>query len=404
MTPHGAGVTSGGSDPQRPVHSSRALSAVRELASRACGRSQEIAQARALPADLVEDLRSTGILSMALPKELGGEEADPVEVLLAVEALATADGSLGWCAGIAVGTTPLGAYLPEQGARQVFPRPDVFAGGSFNSRDALARRVQGGFRVSGRWAFGSGNQHSAWMNGACVVVDETGRPEVAEGESPVAKIVFLPRSLLTIHDTWHVSGLEGTGSNDFSAEDVFVPAECTTSLGSTPWPKGALWRMPLLPLVFTPLAAVPLGIARAAIDELVRLADDKTPYRSSRRLAERDVAQSMVARAEAAVRSGRHFLLDAMAELRDAAYAGEVITMHQRAVLRLACVNAARAAVEATDLCYQAAGSTSLFTPNRLNRLWRDVHAAGQHVVLAYTGYETVGRVLFGLEADTPLL
>lgn len=387
-----------------PADESPVLAAVRRLAGRAGERSEEIAASRSLPADIVEELRATGILAMALPRELGGAEADPVDVLLAVEALSVADGSLGWCAAVALATAPVAAFLPEEGARQVFSRPDVFVGGSLNPREARARPAHGGLRVSGRWGFGSGSGHSAWMCGACVVVDDEGQPQLSEAGTPVVRLAFFPRSDLTIHDTWHVSGLEGTGSQDYSVDDVLVPAERTMAFDFVPWPAGDLWRIPPLSLLFGPLAAVPLGIARAAVDELVDLASAKTPYRSARRLADRDVIQAMVARAEAAVRSARHFLLGAMAELRDAARREEGATLHQRAVLRLACVNASRAAVEAVDLCYEAGGTTSLFTANRLNRLWRDVHAARQHVVLAHSGWETVGRVLLGLEPDTPLL
>ncbi len=380
------------------------LAAVGRLAARVGDRSDEIAAARALPADVVEELRASGILALTLPKELGGEEADPLLTFRAVEALSAADGSLGWCAAVAVGTGPLAAYLPEEGARAVFARPDVFVGGSLNPKEARGRPVDGGLRLSGRWGFGSGVQHSEWMCGAYVVVDDQGRPLANDTGAPVVRLAFFPRAEVTVHDTWHVSGLEGTGSHDYSVDDVLVPAERTMGFDLVPWPAGDLWRVPALALVFGPFAAVPLGLARAAVDELVGLATVKTPYRSTRRLADRDVAQSMVARAEALVRSARHFLLGEMTDLFEAARHGEGATLRQRAIFRLACVHASRAAVEAVDLCYDAAGTTSIFAANRLNRLWRDAHAASQHVVLSYTGWETVGRVLLGLEPDTPLI
>ncbi len=380
------------------------LTAVRQLASRLGERSDEIAAARALPPDLVEELRATGIPAMFLPEELGGQEADPLEVMEAVEALSVADGSVGWCAAVTIGTAPLAAFLPEAGARQIFDRPDRLVGGSLNPREARGRQVGDGFRVTGRWGFGSGSQHSDWMGGGFVVVGDDGQPRLTETGAPAVRLGFFPRSDVTIHDTWHVSGLEGTGSHDYSVEDALVPGEQAMAFDFVPWPAGELWQIPAISLVFAPLAAVPLGIARAAVDGLVELAQAKTPYRSGRRLAERDVVQTMVAKAEATVRAARHFLFDAMAELCAAARRQEGVTLHQRAIVRLACVHASQAAADAVDLCYQGAGTTSLFTANRLNRLWRDVHAATQHVVLAYTGYETVGRVLVGLEPDTPLV
>ena len=362
------------------------LAAVRRLAGQLGDRSEEIATGRALPPDLVEALRGTGIAAMMLPKELGGEEADPLEVVEAIEALSVADGSVGWCAAVAVGTAPLAAFLPEAGARQIFDRPGRFIGGSLNPREARGRPRNGGFEVTGRWGFGSGSQHSDWMCGAFLVVDDGGQPQLSDAGSPIVRLGFFPRSAITIHDTWHVSGLEGTGSHDYSVEHTFAPDECTMGFDFVPWPAGDLWRVPAISLVFGPLAAVPLGIARAAVDELVRL------------------AQAMAARAEATVRAARLFLFDALAEVCAAAQREEGANLGQRAIVRLACVHATQAAARAVDLCYEAAGTTSLFTANRLNRLWRDAHAATQHVVLAYTGYETVGRVLFGLEPDTPLI
>ncbi len=149
---------------------------------------------------------------------------------------------------------------------------------------------------------------------------------------------------------------------------------------------------------------MPLGIARAAIAELVELARVKTPYRSSRTLAERDVVQAMVAEAEAVTRSARAFLLETLDEMWLAARRGEEADLKQRALARLAALNASRAGCRAVDLCYEAAGTTSIHTASPLRRHFADVHTASQHVVLAFTGWETVGRVLFGLEPDTPLL
>lgn len=379
------------------------LAVARRLAPSIRAASPAIESSGRLPSDLLDDLRASGMFAMWLPSELGGTEMPPNDVIDVVETLAGADGSTGWCVAVAVGTGALAAYLPEAGAREIFSTPTTVMGGSFNPA-GRARVDDSSLRVSGRWGFGSGSRHADWLCGGCVVVDETGSPVVGDGGRPDARLVAFPAGDATIVDTWHVLGLEGTGSHDFEVTDLEIPLDHSMTFAFEPWPSGSLWRMPPMALFFSPMAAVPLGIARAAIDELVRLAGEKTPYRSSRSLADRDVVQSMVAQAEAAVRSARAFLREALGEAHGCAERGDGITLRQRALVRLAVINASRAGVRAVDLCFEAAGSTALFVSNPMQRYFRDVHTAGQHVVLAFSGLETVGRVLLGLEPDTPLL
>ena len=379
------------------------LGAARALSGRIRELAPAVEAARTLPIDLVDDLRRAGVFGMWLPRELGGAEASPDEVVRVVEVLSEADGSTGWCAAVAVGTGALAAFVPEDGARDMYRTGHEVTAGSFAPR-GRAEAVDGGFRVTGRWSFGSGSLHADWLSGACVLVDGAGAPVTLDDGRPDARLMLFPAADVTVADTWDVSGLRGTGSHDYQVEGVFVPACRTTPFAFQPWPVGPLWRMPPMSLFFAPLAAVPLGIARAAIGELVALAGEKTPYRSARRLAERDVVQAMVAEAEAAVRSARAFLLEALEEVWVATQLGEEVSLRQRAVVRLAVLNASRAGCRAVDLCYEAGGATSIQATSPLQRQFRDVHAASQHVVLAFSGWETVGRVLLGLEPDTPLL
>lgn len=374
------------------------LAAARRMAGALAARSAEIEAAGRLPDDLVAAFRASGIPALWLPAELGGAEAAPAVVVDAIATLSAADGSTGWCAAVAVGTNAVAAYLPEAGAREIFASPTTLAAGSFNAAGRATIDSDGNLCLTGRWGFGSGGSHSDWLSGACLLVDGDGQP-LTDGEGrPQARLAFFPVSDTTIHDTWHTVGLRATASHDYEVEALAIPADHTMAFAFAPWPAGAMWRVPPMPLFFAPLAAVALGIARGAIDDLVELAAVKTPYRSNRRLAERDVVQSMVARAEALTRSARAFLVESL-EALDAGAA-----LHDRAIARLAVVNAASSAAAAVDLCFEAAGSTALFDDHPLQRRHRDVHAVGQHVVLAFPGLETVGRVLFGLEPDTPLV
>ena len=377
---------------------SPALDAARRMAGPLAARSAEMEAGGRLPDDVVTDLRASGIAAMWLPTELGGAEAPPAEVVDAIAILSAADGSTGWCAAVALSTNALAAFLPEAGAREIFSSPSTLTAGSFNAAGRATVDGDGNLRLSGRWGFGSGGSHSDWLSGACLLVDDHGDPLTDDEGRPQGRLAFFPVRETTIHDTWHASGLRATASHDYEVRELDVPVAHTLPFAFTAWPAGAMWRIPPMPLFFAPAAAVALGIARGAVDDLVELAATKTPYRSTRRLAERDVVQSMVARADAAARSARAFLLDTLGGL------GPDTTLEERGVARLACVNAASAAATAVDLCFQAAGTTALFESHPLQRRHRDVHALGQHVVLAFPGYETVGRVMFGLEPDTPLV
>jgi len=368
-------------------------------------RAPAIEAAGRLPDDVVDGLRASGLGGAFLPAELGGSEMPPHEVAPLLEALAAADGSTGWCAAVSVGNTVLVAYLPEEGARGIVSHPAVLTGGSFNPAGrGVALPGGAGWRVTGRWGFGSGILHADWMSGTFVVVDEAGEPVLTPEGRPDARLVWFPAADATVHETWDAMGLAGTGSHDYSVDALDVPAPRTMPFAFTPWPAGTFWRMPAMSIVLGPFAAVPLGIARGAIDEVVTLAATKTPYRSTRRLAERDVAQAAIARAEAAVASASAFLHATLFDQWETVGRGDEVTMRQRAQARLAVVNAATAARQAVDLCFQAAGSTAVFADHPLQRQFRDAHTAGQHVVLAASGYETVGRVMFGLDPDTALI
>jgi alkylation response protein AidB-like acyl-CoA dehydrogenase/SAM-dependent methyltransferase len=379
-----------------PVRAGRVAATVR-------GQAAGIEAAGRLPDALVSAMREGGLFDMWRPKELGGAELGPEEALAAIETVAAGDGSTAWCLAVSVGTGALAAYLPEVGAREIFGKGPTITAGSFNPAGRATLEADS-LRVSGRWAFGSGSRHCDWLCGGALVVDASGEPVVLDDGRPDARLAFFPVDRATIHDTWHVTGLRATGSHDYEVEALDVPLAHTMPFAFRPWAAGDLWRMPPMSIFFAPMAAVSLGIARAAIDELVALAADKTPYRSSRRLAERDVVQAMVARAEARVGSAGAFLREQIGVVWDCARRGDEATLRQRAMVRLAIVHASQSAMEAVDLCFEAAGATALYVTSPLQRQFRDVHAAGQHVVLAFSGLETVGRVLLGLDPDTSLL
>jgi indole-3-acetate monooxygenase len=224
-------------------------------------------------------------------------------------------------------------------------------------------------------------------------LDSTGKP--------VTRLMLFPVKACEIDDTWHVGGLRGTGSHDFAVKDLFVPAELSVMAfaGNASQP-GNLFKFPFS-LFAVLIAAVPLGIARGAISALLDLAKAKKPTGSASLLSERPSAQIAVARAEALLCSGRAFLFEALREMgHEIAVSGEA-GVKCRATLRLACTQAAINARQAVDLMFETGGATSVYTSSSLERCFRDVHVAMQHIAVSSTSLELSGRVLLGLDPGT---
>jgi alkylation response protein AidB-like acyl-CoA dehydrogenase len=371
------------------------IEAVRALVPRIVAAADDIEAGRRLPGGLVSALVDAGVFRLCVPRALGGVEAHPGVLVDVIETLAAADGSTGWCAAIGATSGVVSAYLPEGAARAIYGEPRVVTGGVF-APCGTAVPEGGGYRVSGRWPFASGSEHCAWLMGGCLVRD---------GGPPRARLMLFPAAEARILDTWTVAGLRGTGSHDMTVDGILVPAERSASvMDDRPRATGSLYAFPVFGLLASGIAAVALGIARRAIEELVRLASGKTPQGSRRTLAERGVVQAQVAEAEALVRAGRAFLDDAIGRAWRAAETTGALAATERAQLRLAATHATTSAARATDLMYNAGGGTSVYATSPLQRCFRDVHVATQHAMVGASTWELTGRLLLGLETDTSQL
>jgi alkylation response protein AidB-like acyl-CoA dehydrogenase len=216
--------------------------------------------------------------------------------------------------------------------------------------------------------------------------------------------MLLPASQCEIIDTWTVGGLRGTGSHDVAVQDVFVPIAFASGFFDDyvlPEPR---YRIPAFCRVIPGLGAMALGIARIAIETLKEIAGAKTPVRTTQMLRDTPDAQVRVSQAEALVRSARLFLFDSLAQLWTKLLATGEVTMEARALARLAASHAVSSAVQATDLMYVAGGASSIYVSCPLERAFRDVHIITQHIGAHPRVMHSTGRVLFGLESDTPLL
>jgi alkylation response protein AidB-like acyl-CoA dehydrogenase len=372
------------------------LEAAAALAPRIRPHADAIEAGRRLPAPIVEELARAGLFRMLVPRALGGGEVAPVTMIRAIEAIARADGAAGWCVMVGATSGMMSAFLEEDAASEVFADPLGVVSGVFAPM-GKATAEGDGYRVSGRWSFASGVEHSAHRMGGVLVMGPDGPLLSPKGE-PVITHVVLKAEQTTVVDTWNVSGLRGTGSHDLTVAGALVPRRWSASLvDDRPRHGGVLYRFPIFGLLSLGIAAVALGIAREAIGALTELATAKRPMWSKRSLAHRELVQMQVAEAEGLVRSARAFLLDTTAEVTEIAAARGEVTERERALIRLSATHATRSAAQAVDRMYQAGGGTAIYATSPLQRYFRDIHVATQHVMVAEPTYAAVGKVLLGV-------
>jgi alkylation response protein AidB-like acyl-CoA dehydrogenase len=371
---------------------------VAELRSRA----GEIESARRLPRDLSDRFAQAGFYRTCVPSGFGGLESSVADTARVIETLATGDASAAWCVFIGATSGSVIALLPQATAREIFAIPETLICGTFAPR-GRAERDGDSYRVNGRWQWGSGTQNADWILAGCMLYRD-GELERTPSAAPRAHMVIVPAEQVRLHDTWQVSGLNGTGSTDFELDDVVVPQERVVGYLDVAPPPGPLWAFPQFGLLGMGIAAVTLGIARAAIDELIDLAGGKKPAGSRRTLAERASTQIDVSRGEATLRSARAFFYEAIDAAWEAAGRTGKLTVEHRRDLRLATTHAARSCAEVVDLMYNLGGGTSVYRTSPLQRMFRDVHVATQHMMVATGTLELTGRLLLGLETDVSQL
>jgi alkylation response protein AidB-like acyl-CoA dehydrogenase len=367
----------------------------------------EIEREQRMPPALVEQLREAGFYKMVIPRALGGLEVDPLTYLRVVELLAEGVGSVGWNLGNGGVGQLVTLGLPDEGVHEIYAkRADTIIAGTAVPGGGQAVPVAGGYRVSGRWQFGSGCQEASWMLGSFQVLGDDSQPRRhPNGGSLYWRGVFARSEVEIVPGSWDVAGLRGTGSFDWTVENVFLPERRTMPQVGIPlenqwsrWP-GVTYALPVQCWVGPHHSAVITGIARAGIDALIELAGGKTPRgRTGALLCENTQVQDAVGRADAILNAGRVYRSAMITELWNTVAAGNETTLEQRARCRLAAVYSADNAREAMDLMYRAGGSTSFKRESRLAECWRDLHTVGQTVTLAPEWYPIGGRVYLGID------
>jgi alkylation response protein AidB-like acyl-CoA dehydrogenase len=373
------------------------LATVQDLAPSISARAAEIEAARELPGDLLRDLVAVGCFRMFVPRSHGGLEIDLPSGLQILEAAARADGSTGWTVMIGAEGVMLLALLPRHRFDALYADgPDLIGAGSFTP-GGEAKVIDGGFEVTGRWPFASGCLHSKWLLANCVVT-ENGHPRPGPAPGvPETRFVVFPTEQAQILDTWFVSGLRGTGSNDIAVDRIRLAYDDSFDrFSSMPSVPGALY-LAATPQFSLHVASVAVGIAQHAVDDIIALASNqKRRLFAAAALADTPVFQHVLARADTDLRAARALLRSEAESFWAGLSAGRIPSLAEQTRCSATGAWVAASAASVVDVCYKAGGGTALYDSSPLQRHLRDIHTLTQHISVADGWLTRVGAFLLG--------
>ncbi len=387
-----------------PERTEELLTAAREIAPILIEDAEEGERACSVTPRVVRAMQQAGAFRMTMPVALGGLEADPVTQYEVIEALSIADGAAGWVAMIGSDAGYFAGRIPLELARELFPDPDLLSCG-VSAPSGQAERVEGGYRVKGRWAFASCCKHSTWFKGACIVT-QNGQPVTGEDGRPEMRTAVLPIEEVEIMNNWHTTGLCGSSSNDIEVHDVFVPARRVVGVamggveeGEPLGPLYAYWMM-----IMCNVAGVPMGIARRAIDEVCAIANEKFAYGTKNLIRDDALLQMRLGRAETTWNAARAFLVETVDELWQTILRGDELSLDLRSRFRQCNLHGFHVAQEVTESMHALAGSTAFYRPHPLERAFRDQAVAANHLLVRESGYAEIGRVSLGVDPQSFVL
>lgn len=352
-------------------------------------RRKEFEAQKYISPDIIERFKAVGVYRALVAKRFGGDEKSPAEFCELIETIARADGSAGWVASFGIGGVYLAA-LPVETLTKLYAKgPDVvFAGGIFPPQPA--ELVDGGYRVNGRWSWGSGSM-GAEVIGAGILPkngDNSGLPRMA----------VMPRSQVSIEPNWDVMGLLGTGSHDIVVKDVIVPPEWTFVRGGASSLDTPLYRYPTLSFAAQVLTVVGLGIARAAIDEVLGMAAGRASVTGAPNLGERVYVQLEIAKIEAELRAARAWFYQAIDDVWQVLLKGDKPSDQLVSMLRLSTTHASRVSADVTRRAQMVSGGSGVYESCPLAAQVRDVQMITQHAFMGDITYQNAGAMLFGLK------
>jgi alkylation response protein AidB-like acyl-CoA dehydrogenase len=359
-------------------------------------------EARTLTKEAHGAMRQAGLFRMFVPKALGGLEVDAVSGFEAIEAVSRIDSAAGWNLQIGAAPVAILALLPEAGVREICADPDTVVAGGFNPPGA-AVPVEGGFRLSGRWAWASGCQLATWFVSPALQM-ANGAPEMGPDGNPILQVCFYPASEARVVETWEPLGMRGTGSHDIVAEEIFIPANRAGQVRPFSLNPNPSFDMPFTRLGMMATvcgnAVVSLGIARAALDEALELLPSKVPAHMQAAPAHRSSVQGDLGRAEATLSAARSYFYGSLGRAWEEAQTGP-ISLEARKHLQLAASHTAESGARVVDYVHRAVGGNGVLEgSHRFAQHFRDAHTITQHALCSGARFESMGQVMLGMETD----
>lgn len=343
----------------------------------------------------LDALREGGFFSMFMPASLGGAEVTPVEALQVIEALCEADASTGWVVmATQLATGAAAAYLPGRSVEALFGGSHALIAGQ-GAANGRAEVVPGGYRVSGKWSYGSGLKHADHIHTGALVI-EGGAPRMVPGtQIPERRIFIVPKRQAKLGGNWDVIGLRATGSIDYALDDVFVPDEWTHDPAeTTPKRGGSFYRIGQLGMGTIGHTAFALGVTRRVLTELRAIGVGK-PVRPGVVLADGERFQEEFATAEAKLRSVRAFVYEVWTDIEADLSRGNGLGQRQITLARLAVTHATNVGVEVCNAAFRASGGAGL-RAGALQRCVRDMTAGGQHLLVSAAIMRDCAQELLG--------
>ncbi|HEY3597790.1 MAG TPA: acyl-CoA dehydrogenase family protein [Paraburkholderia sp.] len=278
-----------------------------------------------------------------------------------------------------------------------------FVAGSLNPSAGNAIKEKDGWRISGRWSWGSFIAYSEATLVVCVERESGGANATSKG-GPALRGALLPTREVNIVRNWDGGGLRSSGSHDFTIDNAFVEEARTfalTDFAVKPHHPGALYALPFITMFALGITAVSLGVARGSIDALMDLAQRKIPTGAQTPLREQASVQAAIAEAETSLRSARSFLFESVQTLWNRQISGQPGDMTQRALVRMASCHIVQVAKKITDSMFSAAGGSAVHERAPFGAQLRDAQAVAQHLAFSPRTMETAGRVLLGMDPGT---
>jgi alkylation response protein AidB-like acyl-CoA dehydrogenase len=346
---------------------------------------------------LVAEMRRTGLYRVLTPKALGGPELPFADAMRLVERVTWADGSAGWCMMVeGVMNASAGSFLPEKGARQIYPNgADVTIAGNGVPR-GFARPVDGGYMIKGHWAYGSAIFHAEWIHSGCFVMDGDKMRMLPDG-TPEIVLCHHPRNSIELKGNWDVLGLRGTGSYDYVTKDaeLFVPSDTCFGFNSrTPERGGMQYTAGLVAFTSWGHTSWALGVGRRALDELARHANARADVFG--KLTDSASFKKSFAEAEAKYRAARAFVYEAWEDMGESFVKGQPASLQQLALIRMAMRHLHDVISEVSTFAHKATRGASL-RQSILQRCYRDIHSGTQHLLLADEIVQECGKVMLGV-------